>query len=137
MANSLADEAAWLSQCIEICKSLHEYYTSYWNSVLSQADSAGEIESLQATLEELDTALKTRRFDQGKVQNQIDTVKCPISNCEAIVNELQEEHDRISATVGKAVIGIHQASDRVAAYPFRRSTAQRLHETVDATRQRR
>lgn len=131
MPNSLADEAKWLSQCIETCKSLHEYYTGYCNSVPSPADPAGEFESLQATLEELDTALKTRRFEQGEEQNQIDTIKFPISNCGVIVNELQEEHDRISATVEKAAIGILQASDRAAAYPFRRSTMQRLHEIVD------
>lgn len=95
------------------------------------ADPAGKLESLQATLEELHTAPKTRQFEQGKGQNQIDTVKWPIFDCEVVVNGLQEEHDKLSVTVGKAVIDIHQASDHAAAYPFRRSTVQRLHEIVD------
>lgn len=118
---------------IQVTQSLVDFYKSYKNRESELAGTIERLESLAETFQSLHKALSSRTFqpDQGGLVKNIET---SITKCHKLIQELQDEcrkYNNPSPTGFRATIRV--AGCR-AAYPFRRSTLQKLDEDIGEIR---
>jgi hypothetical protein len=137
MAESLAVAsgiAGLLSLGIQVTQSLVNFYTAYKDQDTDLAKVAQNLDSLQSIFRALDTAVKERR-SQADTQDLFREVEKAVQKCEDIIIELQSECEKLQKDTAAGSKGRVKVAGRRAAYPFRKSTLQKLEEDISDIRE--
>jgi len=118
---SLAGSAAGLlSLGIQVSQALVEYYASYRSQNENVARTTEKLEILSGIFQDLQE-LNQRKFRPDE-QALVDKILDSINKCEDFINELQEEHQKITKNPANGVKATIKTAGRRLIYPFREST---------------
>lgn len=122
--------AGLLSVGLQSTEYLYKYYTAYRDQDQDLARTADQLGDLFQTLQNVEEIVRLRKW-RSHEQTILQSVERSINRCENIIHELQEEARKFQKEPtddwGKKVVSV----GRRAAYPFRRSTLEKLGEDVD------
>ncbi len=128
---SVAGSAVGLiSLGIRVTESLVDFYKSYKDL---DSDIFGMTRKLECLLEIfycLEKAISDRNFREDE-RGLIKNIETSIKACDDLVQELQDECKKLSKNSSNGVRAAITTAGRRAAYPFRRSTLQKLDEDID------
>ena len=127
-----ASVAGLLSLGIQVTQSLVSFYTSY---KYRDSNLASMIESLEGILDifqSLKNTLSNRKF-QADERGLIKRIESSIEDCDEVICELRDECDKFNKTTD-GFKGAVKVIGRKAAYPFKRSTLQKLDEDIGEIR---
>ncbi|KAJ6069108.1 NACHT nucleoside triphosphatase [Penicillium canescens] len=126
--------AGLLSLGIQVTQSLLSFYTTYKDQDTDLAKVTQKLDNLLGIFRALDIAVEERR-SQADTQDLLREVEKAVQQCEEIITELQSEcrefHEDSTAGLKVRV----KVAGRRAAYPFRKSTLQKLEEDVSDIRE--
>ncbi|KAJ5651137.1 NACHT nucleoside triphosphatase [Penicillium longicatenatum] len=128
--------AGLLSFGIQVTQSLVNFYTTYKDQDVDLAKVTQNLDNLQSIFRALDVAVEGRR-SQADSQDLLREVEKAVQKCEEIISELQSECERFHKDAAAAA-GLKdrvKAAGRRAAYPFRKSTLQKLEEDINDIRE--
>jgi hypothetical protein len=126
--------AGLLSFGVQVTQALVDFYFAYKDQDTNLARITRNLENLHSTFRTLDVAIQDRR-SRADAQDVFKEVEKATQRCEEIINELQiecQKFDKGSITSFRDRI---QVAGRRAAYPFRRSTLQKLEEDIAEIRE--
>lgn len=126
--------AGLLSLGIQVTQTLVNFYSSYKDQDTDLANITKNFESLQVTFRSLDVALRDRR-PRAEAQELFKEVEDATQRCEEIIKELHIECQKINKDSATSFRGRVQVAGRRAAYPFRKSTLQKLEEDIGEIRE--
>ncbi|KAI0869159.1 hypothetical protein GGS24DRAFT_512427 [Hypoxylon argillaceum] len=115
---------------IQVAQSLFDYYNALKSQDSDILYTKKKLHSLLEILECLRSRVNDRRFranEQGLVQK----IESHIRECEDCIQELKEEAKKFEKTPVTSFQSTVTSTLRRAAYPFRKSTLQKLSEDVD------
>ncbi|CAJ2511381.1 Uu.00g070060.m01.CDS01 [Anthostomella pinea] len=118
-----------ISLGIQVTQSLFDYYTAVKSQHSDISYTAERLESLLELLELLRNHIQDRRF-QADEEESIRKIESLIQECEECIQELQGEADKFKKTPVTTIQSAVKATARRAAYPFRRSTLEKLDEDI-------
>ena len=118
---------------VQVIDSFVKFYTLYKDQDSDVARTTTKLESLLGTLRFLGTALQRRTF-QPDEQDLIKNIESSACNCDELIRELSEEYEKFDRTSTAGIEGIIRVAGRRLAYPFRRSTLEKLNEAIDEIR---
>ena len=121
--------AGLLSLGIQVTQSLVNFYTAYKDRDTDLANLTQNLDSLQSIFRALDIAVKERRSQADK-QDLLREVEKAVRKCEEIITELQIECEKFYDDTIASLKDRVKVAGRRAAYPFRKSTLQKLEEDV-------
>jgi hypothetical protein len=128
---SVAGSAVGLiSLGIRVTESLVAFYNSYKDL---DSDIVGMTRKLDCLLEifyPLRKAISDRNFREDE-RGLIENIETSIKECAALVEELQDECKKFIKTSSNGVKAAVRNAGRRAAYPFRKSTLQKIEEDID------
>jgi hypothetical protein len=119
-----------ISLGIQVIQSLVDYYTAYKHRESDVQYTFKKLTHILNVLEILRKQLGSRKFRSDE-RSVLDTVERCIGNCEDVVNELNEETEKIHKASSSGIVAAAREAGRRLAYPFRKSTLQKLDEDVD------
>ncbi|KAJ5990482.1 NACHT nucleoside triphosphatase [Penicillium canescens] len=126
--------AGLLSLGIQVTQSLLSFYTTYKDQDTDLAKVTQKLDNLLGIFRALDIVVEERR-SQADTQDLLREVEKAVQQCEEIITELQSEcrefHEDSTAGLKVRV----KVAGRRAAYPFRKSTLQKLEEDVSDIRE--
>ncbi|KAJ5725195.1 NACHT nucleoside triphosphatase [Penicillium malachiteum] len=126
--------AGLLSLGIQVTQSLVEFYTTYKNQDNDVAKVTQNLDNLQNLFRALDAAVEERRT-QANTQDLLQEIEKAVLKCEEIIIELRSECDRFNKDSNVGLKDLIKVTGRRAAYPFRKSTLQKLEEDVGEIRE--
>jgi ankyrin repeat domain-containing protein 50 len=135
----VAAVAGLISLGIQVTRGLVVFYMTCKDQDESIVKIVCKLENLLKTLGNLDKALQNRQFKADEV-DQLETIATAPEDCRDIITELQIELEKLSSTSEKGNTtknGIQAAAKRAGrklAYPFRKSTLQKLDEEISKLR---
>ncbi|KAJ5155715.1 hypothetical protein N7492_008518 [Penicillium capsulatum] len=137
MAESLAVAsgiAGLLSLGIQVTQSLISFYTTYKDQDTDLAKITQNLNNLQSTFRALKVAVDERR-SQADTLDLLREVEKAVQKCEEIITELQNECEKFHKGSSAGLKDRVKVAGRRAAYPFRKSTLQKLEEDVSDIRE--
>ncbi|KAJ5671287.1 NACHT nucleoside triphosphatase, partial [Penicillium longicatenatum] len=126
--------AGLLSFGIQVTQSLVNFYTTYKDQDADLAKVTQNLDNLQSIFRALDVAVEGRR-SQADSQDLLREVEKAVQKCEEIISELQSECERFHKDATAGLKDRVKAAGRRAAYPFRKSTLQKLEEDINDIRE--
>ncbi|KAJ6031800.1 NACHT nucleoside triphosphatase [Penicillium herquei] len=126
--------AGLLSLGIQVTQSLVEFYTTYKNQDDDVAKLTQNLDNLQNVFRALDAAVEERRT-QANTQDLLQEIEKAVLKCEEIIVELRGECDKFQKSSAVGLKDLVKVAGRRAAYPFRKSTLQKLEEDVGEIRE--
>lgn len=126
--------AGLLSFSIQVTQTLVDFYSAYKDQDTNLARTSQNLESLHSTFRSLDIAIQDRR-SRADAQDMFKEVEKATQRCEEIINELQFECQKFDKGSITSFRGRIQNTGRRAAYPFRKSTLQKLEEDIGEIRE--
>lgn len=124
-----AGTAGLISLSMQITQTLIRFYSSYKHRDSNIVQTIKKLESLSGILQILESTLQHRSNDP--LIHQIDS---SVQNSREIIQELQQECTKLTASSSNFTWSATKAVGRRAAYPFRASTLKKLDEDVDEMR---
>lgn len=140
MAESLAVAsgiAGLLSLGIQAAQSLISFYTTYKDHDTDLAkitQNLNNLQSLQSTFRALKVAVDERRSQAGTL-DLLREVEKAVQHCEEVITELQNECEKFHKDSVAGLKDRVKVAGRRAAYPFWKSTLQKLEEDVSDIRE--
>ncbi|RJE20404.1 Ankyrin repeat protein [Aspergillus sclerotialis] len=92
------------------------------------------LDNLQSIFQALDVAVEERRL-RADTQDLLQEVEKAVQKCEEIITELQVECDKFHKDSAAGLKDRIKVAGRRAAYPFRKSTLQKLEEDISDVRE--
>ena len=126
--------AGLLSLGIQVTQSLVSFYTTYKDQDTVLAKVTQNLDNLQNIFRALDAAVEERR-SQADTQDLLQEVEKAVQKCEEIITELESECEKFHKDTGAGLKDRVKIAGRRAAYPFRKSTLQKLEEDVSDIRE--
>ncbi|KAJ5704127.1 hypothetical protein N7493_011265 [Penicillium malachiteum] len=126
--------AGLLSLDIQVTQSLVDFYTTYKHQDSDLAKAAQNLDNLQNLFRALDAAVEERRT-QADAKDLLREIEKAVHKCEEIIIELQDECDKFHEDSAVGIKELIKVTGRRAAYPFRKSTIQKLEEDVGEIRE--
>jgi hypothetical protein len=126
--------AGLLSLGIQVTQSLVNFYATYKDQDTDLAKVAQNLDNLQSIFRALDVAVEERR-SQADPQLLLREVEKAVQKCEEIITDLQSECDKFQKDSAAGLRDRVKIAGRRAAYPFRKSTIQKLEEDVSDIRE--
>lgn len=117
---------------IQVTQSLVDFYKSYKSRDSELTGITERLESLVETFRHLEKALSGRIF-QADERSLVKNIETSITNCDELIQELQNECQKFSKTSTGMKAAVKVAGCR-ATYPFRQSTLQKLDEDIGEIR---
>jgi hypothetical protein len=124
-----AGVAGLLSLGIQVTQSLFDFYTAYKNLNSNLAGIVEKLEGLLVILSAIDQTLGKRKWNSGE-QNLIKTIESSVNQCNDLIHELKEECQKFEKDSSKGTKEMISTLGRRAAYPFRKSTLEKLDEDI-------
>ncbi|KAL4982216.1 hypothetical protein BDW68DRAFT_195541 [Aspergillus falconensis] len=121
--------AGLLSLGIQVSEALCKFYASYKGQSTEIARTVDKLGNLSIIFRSIENALQSRPSD-----NLTKTIYHSIDSCADIIIELQEEYKSFKAQLPGGIKGKIKAPSRRVAYPFRKSTFQKLDEDIQEIR---
>ena len=118
---------------IQVMQSLVDFYKSYKTRDSELAGITGRLESLVETFQHLEIALSGRIF-QADERSLVKNIETSITNCDELIQELQEECQKFSKTSSTGIKAAVKVAGCRATYPFRQSTLQKVDEDISELR---
>jgi ankyrin repeat domain-containing protein 50 len=125
--------AGLISLGIKVTESLVQFYASYKSQDINVARTTEKLEILLDTFQVLHAALQSRIFRPDE-QSLIQNLESTVHKCDELIQELQEECEKLDKASTADIKGAVRAAGRRAAYPFRQSTLQKLDEAIGEIR---
>ncbi|KAJ5185641.1 NACHT nucleoside triphosphatase [Penicillium cf. griseofulvum] len=129
-----AGVAGLLSFGIQVTQSLIGFYTAYKDQDSDLAKITENLDSLQGIFRALDVAVQDRR-SQADAQELFQEVEKATQKCDEIIKELDTECQKFHKHLVAGFKGRILVAGRRAAYPFRKSTLQKLEEDIGEIRE--
>jgi hypothetical protein len=129
-----AGVAGLLSLGIQVTQSLTEFYSSVKDQATDVFNIVRNLEDLLSIFRTLHVAIQERRSRPGE-QELHQTVNTAVQNCKTIIKELQDECLKFQKGQTTGFHGQVQLARRRVAYPFRKSTLQKLEEDIGEIRE--
>ncbi|KAJ5087891.1 hypothetical protein N7456_011507 [Penicillium angulare] len=130
---SIASGAAGLlSLGIQVTQSLVDFYCAYKDQDSDLAKITRNLESLLNLFQSLEKALEDRQPHTDTLLQEIANVS---AGCSEIIHELEDEWKKLEKIPGASFKERIQVAGRRVAYPFRKSTLQKLEEDVSDMRE--
>ncbi|EXJ70448.1 uncharacterized protein A1O5_06517 [Cladophialophora psammophila CBS 110553] len=129
-----AGAAGFISLGLQVSQSLIDFYTAYKNQDADVDKTTRNLESLQATFRLLQTTLQTRTFSEAE-RAAVTNIESRLEKCLEIIQELEEESKKFKKATDLGIASKVRVAGRRLAYPFRKSTLQKLHEDIDEIRE--
>ncbi|KAI3226148.1 hypothetical protein DTO012A9_9154 [Penicillium roqueforti] len=126
--------AGLLSLGIQVTQSLVSFYTTYKGQDTDLAKVTQNLDNLLGIFRALDIAVEERR-SKADTQDLLREVKKAVHKCEEIITELQSECEKFHKDSAADLKYRVKVAGRRAAYPFRKSTLQKLEEDVSDIRE--
>lgn len=126
--------AGLLSFGVQVTQTLVDFYSAYKDQDTNLSRITQNLESLQSIFRSLDVAIQDRR-SRADAQELFEEVEKATQRCEEIINELQFECQKFDKGSITGFRGRIQVAGRRAAYPFRKSTLQKLEEDIGEIRE--
>ncbi|CAG8079967.1 unnamed protein product [Penicillium nalgiovense] len=126
--------AGLLSLGIQVTQSLVHFYTAYKDQDTDLEKLIQNLDNLQSIFRALDIAVEERR-SQADTHDLLREVEKAIQKCEEIIIELQSECEKFHKDPAAGLKDRVKIAGRRAAYPFRKSTLQKLEEDVSDIRE--
>ncbi|KAJ6027441.1 NACHT nucleoside triphosphatase [Penicillium canescens] len=123
-----------LSLGIQVTQSLVDFYTAYKDQDTDVAKIAQNLDNLQGTFRSLDVAVRDRR-SQADTQELFEEVEKATLRCDKIIKELHIECQKFQKDLAAGFKARIHVAGRRAAYPFRKSTLQKLEKDVGEIRE--
>lgn len=125
-----ASAAGLVSLGLQSVEYLYKFYTACRDRDTDLAHTADQLGDLLRTLQIIDDVLRTRRWrrDETTIVRHIEK---SLARCEDVVDELQDECQKFKKEPAADIKRILVVAGRRGAYPFRRSTFEKLHEDVN------
>ncbi|OGE49558.1 hypothetical protein PENARI_c021G00413 [Penicillium arizonense] len=124
----------FLSSGIQVTQSLVDFYSVYKDRDTNLAKITQNIENLQNTFRALEIAVQHHQ-SQANAEELLQEVGKATQKCQKILMELQMECQKLHTDSVADVIGSHRVAGHRAAYPFRKSTIQKIEEDIGETRE--
>ncbi|KAL8664146.1 MAG: hypothetical protein Q9168_007966 [Polycauliona sp. 1 TL-2023] len=127
---SIAASVAGLTSLgIQVTQSLVDFYRAHKNRKSELAGITARLEDLVDTFHHLEKSLSARVF-QPDERNLVTRIEASINNCDELIRELEEECNKLNDTTKSLTV-----ISRRAAYPFKRSTLEKLDEDISEIRE--
>lgn len=126
--------AGLLSLGIQVTQSLIGFYSAYKDQDTDLAKITDNLENLQSIFRSLDVALHDRR-SRSDAQELFQEIEKATRKCDEIIQELRIECQKFYKDLVPGFKGRIQVAGRRAAYPFRKSTLQKLEEDASEIRE--
>jgi len=131
---SVAGSAAGLiSLGVQVTESLVDFYNAYKDLDSDLVVMTRKLECLLKIFYSLEKAIADRNFQEDE-RDLIRNIETSIRACDELIQELQDECKKLSKTPSNGVGAAFRIAGRRAAYPFRKSTLQKLDENIDGIR---
>lgn len=137
MAESLAVAsgiAGLLSLGIQVTQSLVNFYTAYKDQGTDLAKITQNLDNLQSIFRALKVAVDERR-SRADTQDLLREVDEAVQKSEEVIAELHSECEKFHKVSATSLKDCVRVAGRRAAYPFRKSTIQKLEEDVSDIRE--
>jgi ankyrin repeat domain-containing protein 50 len=131
--SAAAGVAGLISLGIQTLDILHKFYALYRDRDATVARTTDRVEGMLGTFQCLEAALQSRKFRSGE-ETLVKQIESSFQQCEELIQELQDECKKLDHTSFGGAMNVIEAAGRRAAYPFRRSTLQKLNEDIDEMR---
>lgn len=128
-----AGAAGLISLGVKVTESLVEFYTTYKNQDSDVARLANKLEDLLHIFRILHDTLQSRKFRPND-QSLVEKVESFIHRCQDLIQELRDECNKLEKASKNSIKDMIKITGRRAAYPFRKSTLQKLDEDIDDIR---
>ncbi len=128
-----AGVAGLISLGIQVSQSLVDFYNSHKDLDSDLDGTTKRLESLLDIFRYLEETISTRRF-QADERDLVKNIEASISECDKLIDELQDECKKFSKTSSDGVKATIRIAGRRATYPFRKSTLQKIDEDIDEIR---
>ncbi|KAL4750028.1 hypothetical protein BDW72DRAFT_194272 [Aspergillus terricola var. indicus] len=125
--------AGLLTLGIDVTQKLLDFYSAYKNQASDLIQITRNLESLLVIFDTLDNALKVRQPQTYEKQLFV-SINNAIMDCKEIIEELHAECRKFREKSTTGFKGRIQVAGRQAAYPFRKSTLQKLEEDISEIR---
>lgn len=122
-----------ISLGIQVTQSLVDFYNAYKNQDSNLVGITGRLESLLDIFQCLKKTLLDRNF-QADEQALVKSIETSIKNCDELIQELQDECQKLSETSPNGIKAVIRVTGRRVTYPFRQSTMQKLDEDIGEIR---
>lgn len=129
-----ASVAGLLSLGLQSAEYLYKFYSTYRGQDDDLARAADKLDGLVGSLQELDELLRTRKWRRDEI-NILQNVEKSITRCEDVINELRDEASKFKKEPLEGLKKRLATTARRVAYPFRRSTIEKLDEDVGEFRE--
>ena len=126
--------AGLLSLGLQVTQFLVKFYTSYKDQDTDLAKVMQNVESLQTLFIFLNDAVEERQ-SQADTPGLLREVEKAVQKCDETITELQSECEKFHKDSVAGLKNRVKVAGRRAAYPFRKSTLQKLEENVDEIRE--
>ncbi|KAL2818111.1 hypothetical protein BJX63DRAFT_440349 [Aspergillus granulosus] len=126
--------AGFLSLGIQVTQSLVRFYSVYKHQDTDLAKIAQNVENLHSTFRTLEVAVQQRQ-SQADAKELLQEVDKARQRCQEVIKELQIESQKFPAAPIPGLKDRVKAAGRRAAYPFRRSTIQKIEEDIGEIRE--
>ncbi|KAK7937486.1 uncharacterized protein PG986_014354 [Apiospora aurea] len=118
-----------ISLGIQVTQSLFDYYTALRSQYSDAAHTAKRLDSLAELLESLHHHCENRKFRADEADS-VRRIESLIQECQEFVQELQGEADKFKETLATNIQSAVKITARRVAYPFRKSTLEKLDEDI-------
>jgi len=125
--------AGLISIKIQVTESLVKFYTSYKDQDSDVTRTTEKLENLLNTFQFLYAALQGRAFRPDK-QDLIKSIESSIHKCDELIEELKEKYKKCEKASTTGIKSTIRTAGRRTVYPFRRSTLQKLDDTIGEIR---
>jgi hypothetical protein len=115
---------------IQVMQGLFEYYTALRSQHSDIPHTTQRLASLLEILECLRKHITDRRF-RADEESLVTKIEGLIGECEECIQELQDEANKFTKTQIDSVQAAVRTTARRVAYPFRKSTLEKLNEDID------
>ena len=125
-----ASVAGVISLGIQVTQTLVDFYAAYKGQQSYITHTTKRLERLLNLFKSLEKQLASRKFrpdDQDLLKN----IENSMNNCEEFIGELQSETEKLKANPNNRIRDAALTGARKIAYPFRRSTLQKLDEDIN------
>ncbi|EAU37833.1 conserved hypothetical protein [Aspergillus terreus NIH2624] len=126
--------AGLLSLGIQVTQGLVKFYATYKDRDTDLEKITRNLDSLLSIFRLLDIAVNERR-SQADTQDLLREVEKAVRDCEETITELQSECEKFHKDSTASLKDRVRVAGRRAAYPFRKSTLQKLEEDVSDIRE--
>ena len=129
-----ASVAGLTSLGIQVAQSLIGFYQAYKDRDSDLAGTIRRLESLEGTIQYLESALAGRVF-QADERPLVQNIERSVEECDGLIEELRLECEKFTKASTTGKLAALKVAGRQVTYPFRQSTLQKLDEDISAIRE--